>query len=181
MKLGNMKVKRRYSLIWLLVDLFSVAALLYIGLIVYTCAADIEELNKLNRTDTSLSFLRWEPLLLWIVLGAAVWIVSLLLIFLPRKKPKRLYVNEKNAVKFCNTLDTAIACVRLILLHALSEGCYLHMSAILQRFSPDLVQLLCDAGIIALIIWFTWIRLRGISESARAEEEEKEKRQITMD
>lgn len=181
MKLGNMKVKRRYSLIWLLVDLFSVAALLYIGLIVYTCASDIEELNRLNRTDTSLSFLRWEPLLLWVILGAVVWIVSLLLIFLPRKKPKRLYVNEKNAVKLCNALDTAIACVRLMLLHALSEGCYLHMSAILRRFSLDLVQLLCDAGIIALILWFTWIRLRGISESARAEDEEKEERRITMD
>lgn len=181
MKLGNMRVKRRYSLIWLLVDLFSVAAFLYIGLIVYTCAGDIEELNRLNRTGTSLSFLRWEPLVLWIVLGAAVWVVSLLLLFLPRKMPKRFYVNEKNAVKFCNAVDVAIACIRLIALLALSEGCYLHMSAILQRFQPDFVQLLCDAGIIALILWFTAIRLRGISESARAEDEEKEERRITMD
>lgn len=181
MKLGKIKVKRRYSLIWLLVDLFSAAAFVYIGLIVYTCAADISELNRLNQTETSLAFMRWEPLLLWVILGAVVWVVSLLLIFLPRKEPKRFFVNEKNAAKYCNVLDTAIACVRLIVLHALSEGCYLHMSSVLQRFAPDLVQLLFDAAIAALIIWFTRIRLHGISEAARAEEAENQIRPIMMD
>lgn len=178
MKLGNITFKRHYSLVWFLVDLFSAAALLYIGFIVYSCALDIEQVNRLNRTEANLDFLHWEPLLLWVGLGAVVWIVSLLMIFRPRKAPKKYFVNEKNAVRFCGAVDIGISCVRLLVLLALSEGCYLHMTMILQRFAFDFATLIVDLVTIVALIAFTRIRLRTISESAKAEEEEQKERRI---
>ncbi len=181
MKLGNIIVKRRYSFIQILVDLFSAAALLYIGFIVYSCALDIEELKRLNHTETSLDFLRWQPLVIWVIAGVVLWVLSLLALLLPRKQPKRFFVSAKNAVKFCNAVDVCISCVRLIALLALSELCYLHMQAILQRTPEFSVQLVCDAVIIVLLIWFTRIRLTGISENARNEEKENKEHRIIED
>ncbi|MCM1334892.1 MAG: hypothetical protein NC084_00605 [Bacteroides sp.] len=178
MKLGNITFKRRYSLVWLLADLLSAAALFYIGFIVYSCALDIEQVNRLNQTETDLGFLRWEPLLLWVGLGAVVWAVSLFLILRPRKMPKKYFVNEKNAVRFCGTVDIGICCVRLLVLLALSEGCYFHMTMILQRFVFDFTTPIVDLATIAAAIAFTRIRLRAISDSAKAEEEKQKERRI---
>ena len=57
MKLGDFRFKRRYSLAQLLVDIASMAALVFIFYIVYVCAMDIEQMKSYNATETSLDFL----------------------------------------------------------------------------------------------------------------------------
>lgn len=161
-------------MVQILVDVFSAAALLYIGFIVYVCAQDINELKSINYTDASLDFLRWEPMIVWIAVGVILWAGSVFALLLPRKQPKRYYVSPANAAKFCGAVDVCISCVRLIALMAVSEFAYLHMQLIM-RVTPEFsIQLVFDAVIIVLLIWFTHIRLQGISENAKSEENKKE-------
>lgn len=173
MKLGEYTIKRRYPLIQILVDIASLAALAYIGLIIYSAAADIEQLNSLNRTETSLEFMKWQPLLVWAVAGVIVCGISVFALFKPRKKPEKLKIDPKSGKKYCNIIDCCICCVRLMLLLMISEGCYLHMTAILQRDLSFPVQLILDAVIIALLILFTHTRLQSLYESQSDDEQPK--------
>lgn len=173
MKLGEYTIKRRYPLIQILVDIASLAALAYIGLIIYSAAADIEQLNNLNHTETSLEFLKWQPLLIWAVAGVIVCGLSVFALFKPRKMPKKLKIDQKSGKKYCNIIDSCISCVRLMILLMLSEGCYLHMTAILQRELSFPIQLILDAAIIALLILFTYTRLQSLYESQSEDEQPK--------
>lgn len=178
MRIGEYKLKRRYTIAQIIVDIASLAALAYLGMIIWACAVDTEKLKELNKTDADMSMFDWKPLLIWAVVGVLIFGVSFFLIFRRKKLPKHYTVNENNAAKYCNIVDTCISCVRLMLIISLWEICYLHMSAILMRtisFSP---QLILDALIIVCIIIFTRMRLRAISD---AEQERKVKREIVED
>lgn len=171
MKLGDYTVKRKYPLIQILVDIASVAALAYIGLIIYSAAADIEQLKAINRTETSLDFMKWQPLLIWAAAGLIVLGLSVFALFKPRKKPHKLNINEKSGKKYCNIIDCCICCVRLMLLLMLGEGCYTHMCAILQRDISFPIQLILDAAIAALLIFLTYTRLQSLYEAQPDDEQ----------
>ena len=181
MKIGELKFKRRYSAAQVIVDIFSLAALAYLCYTVYVCSMDISRLNALNQTSSDLSFMDWKPLIIWIVAAVVVCGVSVFLLFKSRRKPKKLFINENNVVKYCNIIDTCISCLRLIILLALCEGCYLHMAAILMRNAGFSVQLLCDLGIAVLIVLFTRLRLEAISDTEQEKAEEKEKKKTIVE
>ncbi len=178
MKIGDFTFKRRYSFAQIIVDVASVAALLYIFFIVYVCAVDIKGIKSLNVTDASLDSLRWEPLIIWCVLGVIVWAVSVLLLLLPRKMSDKLVITETTAPKYCNIVDTCISCLRLVLLLAVSELCYMHMQSVMLREVQFSVHLVLQAVIAALLIWFTAVRLDSLSQTVVAEQGEKKKREI---
>lgn len=173
MKIGNFNFKRRYTAAQIVVDIISLLSLLYIFYIVYVCAADIEQAKQLNATEVSLDFLKWEPLIIWCVLGLGIYILSVVIILLPRKMPKKITLTEKYVSKYCNIIDTCVSCVRLMLLLAVSEFCYIHMCSLTMREASLSIQLVLHAIIIALIIWFTAVRVNSISEMSSAELEKK--------
>ncbi len=178
MKLGDFRFKRRYSLAQLLVDIASLAALVFIFYIVYVCAMDIEQMKSYNATETSLDFLDWKPLIVWCVLGVVICAVSVVILILPRKISKGHTVTEKYAPKYCNIIDACISCVRLVLLLVISELCYIHMRSIMLFETSLSVQLILYTVIIALLIWFTAVRLSSLSEVAERESEDEKPRQI---
>lgn len=176
MKLGEYTFKRRYSAAQIIVDIASVGALVYLGYIIYACAVDIERLKSLNRTDTDMSMFDWKPLIVWAVLGAAVFGISFFLIFRKKKMPKKLCITENNAVKYCNIIDTCISCVRLMLIILIGEICYLHGAAIRMANVGFSMQLVIDPLIIVCIIIFTRMRLTAISETEQERAEKGSKR-----
>lgn len=178
MKLGEFTFKRKYSLAQIIVDIASAIALLYIFFIVYVCATDIETAKSLNSTDASLDFLKWQPLIIWCVLGVAIWTASVVLMICPRKLPKRLVVTEKYVQKYCNIIDTCISCMRLIILLSVSEFCYMHMCHVMLQSVTFPIQVVLQVIIAALLLWFTALRLESISQAAAAEAEEGKKRVI---
>jgi len=146
-----------------------VAALVFICYIVYVCAMDIEQMKLYNATDESLDFLDWKPLIIWCVMGVLVSGLSVVLLLLPRKMPKNLVITEKYAPKYCNIIDACISCVRLVILLVISELCYIHMRSIMFFEAELSVQLILYALIIALLIWFTAVRLSSLSDVAESE------------
>lgn len=178
MKIGEYEFKRRYSAAQVIVDIFSVIVLLYIFYITYACAAMISRIKAMNNTDVSLDFLKWQPLIIWCVLGAAVWAVSVFLMVKPRKKPKKTKINEKYVVKYCNIIDTCISCIRLVSILFISELCYEHSRIILEQDAGFSIQLVLSVIIAALILWFTAVRADSISQVVSEEESEKKPREI---
>ncbi len=178
MKLGNYVFKRRYTLAQILIDIASVAALLFTCYIVYVCAMDIEQMKLYNATEESLDFLNWKPLISWCIVGLLLYVFSVVLLLLPRKNPKNLIVTEKYAPKYCNIIDACISCVRLILLLVVSELCYIHMRSIMLMEAEFSVQLILYAIIIALLIWFTAVRLNSLSEVAASEQQNEKTHRI---
>lgn len=181
MKLGDMTLKRRYTVPQIIVDVASLGALAYICFIVAACYQDINSLKMNNYAGADLSAIDWKPLILWIVLGVAVCVASVILIFRKKKLPKKLCINENNGVKYCNTIDTSISCIRFILLLSFGEGCYLHMAGIFMRDPGFSVQLVCDIGFIACILWFTKMRVEALSENELEKEKETKKPEIKQD
>lgn len=178
MKLGEFTFKRRYSVAQIIVDIASVVAFLYIVFMVYACAMDIETAKSLNSTDASLDFLKWQPLIIWCVAGAAVWAVSVALLLRHRKLPKKYVVTEKYAQKYCNIIDSCISCMRLVVLLTVSEFCYMHMCSLMLRTVIFPIQIVLQVIIAALLLWFTAIRLESVSQAAASEAEENKKRVI---
>lgn len=177
-KFGDYSFKRNYSLAQVLVDIASIMALLYIFFIVYVCAMDIETAKSLNSTDSSLDFLNWKPLIIWCILGVIIVALSFAAIFLPRKAPKKIVINEKNAPKYCNIIDTCISLLRFVILLALSEFCYVHMQSILLQETSLSIQLILDVVIAALIVWLTAVRIDSVNQVALSEENENKKHEI---
>lgn len=181
MKIGNYTFKRRYSIAQIIVDIVSVIALAYIGYIVYVCEQDIEGLSAVNYAKADLSAIDWKPLLIWPAVGVIICAVSVFLILKEKKLPKKYLINENNAVKYCNITDTCVSCVRLIVLLALSELCYIHMSIIMLRNIDFSMQLIFDVLIIIAIIVFTRIRISAISDDEKEKAETANKREIIED
>ncbi len=182
MKVGDISIRRRYSAAQLVVDIVSLAALVYLGYIIYACAADIERLKSLNRTDADMSMFDWRPLIIWAVVAVVVFAASFLLIFRNKKQPKKLFITENNAVKYCNIIDTGVSCVRLMMILLISEVCYIHGGAIRMANVGFSMQLVIDPLIIVCIIILTRMRLTAISDVER-ERSQKEtvKREIVED
>ncbi len=172
MKLGNYSFVRRYTLAQILVDIASFLVILLICYSVYVCAMDIEQIKSYNVTDTSLDFLDWKPLIIWCVISVVLFVFSFILILIPKKMPKKLVVTEKYAPKYCNILDTCISCVRLVLLLAVFELSCIHKNSILFQNNEMNIRLILCSVIIALLIWFTAVRLNSLSDVAEREAED---------
>lgn len=178
MKIGGLKIKRRYSIAQIVVDIVSVLVLLLIFYTVFVCANDIEQIKEINETGDKLDFLQWQPLIIWCIVGVFVWIASILALVLPRKMPKKHTITENFIPKYCNIIDTCISCLRFVMLLAVFEICYLHMQAIMMQETGLSVQLVLDVVIAALIIWFTAVRIDSLSQVASSESEEKKEHKI---
>lgn len=181
MKIGKFEIKKKYTVPQILVDVFSAAVLAYIGFMIYACAIEVGQIKDSNLTGIDLSFLNWEPLLVWIVISVIVTGISVFLILKNKKLPKKYYIDETNVIKYANIVDTAISCVRLVILLALSEVCYLHYASILMRKSGFPVQLICDLVLAVIVLVFTRMRLESISDTAKEKAEETNKREIVID
>lgn len=175
MKVGDIKFRRRYSAAQIVVDLASVVAMVYLGYIIYACAIDIERLKSLNRTDADMSMFDWRPLIVWAFLGVGVFVFSFILIFRNKKMPKKLYITEHNASKYCNILDTGVSCVRLMLILMISEICYLHGAAIRMANEGFSIQIVIMLMIIVCVIILTKMRLNAISDTERDREQNTKK------
>ena len=180
-RVGEYSFRRKYTPVQIIIDIASLAALVYIGYIIYICKLDIEKIKQLNRTEADMSMFVWEPLLIWAGVGVLIFAASFFLIFRKKKKPGKYLVTKNNVVRYCNIIDTCIAGVRLVLIISLWEACYLHMSVILMRqitFSP---QLLLDAAIIVGILVITRMRLRGMSDEEEGSASSEKKKEIVQD
>lgn len=175
---GGYSFKRKYSIAQIIVDIASIIALIYIIFMVYAYAVDIETTKSLNSTESSLDFLNWEPLIIWCILGVVIIALSVLAILLPRKAPKKILVTENNAPKYCNIIDTGISCLRLVILHSLSELCYIHMQSIMLQEVSLSIQLIFDLIIVALIVWLSAVRIDSVNQVAISEAEEKKTHKI---
>lgn len=181
MKIGKFEIKKKYTIAQILVDVFSVGVLAYIGFMIYACAVEITQIKDSNLTGQDLSFLNWEPLLVWAGVALIVTAVSVFLILKNKKFPEKYYIDETNVVKYANIVDTAISCIRLVVLLALSEVCYLHYASILLRNSGFPVQLICDLVLAVIVLVFTRMRLESISDIAKEKAGETNKREIVID
>ena len=181
MKVGEITFRRRYSAAQIVVDLASVAGLVYLAYIIYACALDIERLKSLNRTDADMSMFDWKPLIIWAVLGLAVFAVSFVLIFRNKKIPEKLCITQNNAAKYCNIIDTGISCVRLLMILFISEICYLHGAAIRMANVGFSMQLVIMPVIMICVIILTKMRLEAISDTERDNMQENRKKEIIED
>lgn len=180
-RVGEFSFRRRYTAAQIVIDIASLGALVYIGYIIWICKLDIDKLKELNRSDADMSMFVWEPLLIWAGVGILIFAASFFLIFRKKKKPEKYHINKRNVVKYCNIIDTCIACIRLVLIIALWEVCYLHMSAIMMRGITFSMQLPIDALIIVCILLLTRIRLRAISDTEEESDAQENKKEIVQD
>lgn len=165
MKIGNIKVKRNYQIAQMVLD--AVALLIFISLVqlVISFGERISERNKviLSGNGNVKGLVVWQWNIIWIVIAAAVIVYSLLLIYLPRKMPKKYIVNHENAQKYSDIVITAITCVRIPVLLAVFEGMCIHQS--IMQFDTDNIftlQIPLDILLTVIIIRFSLHRIKII-------------------
>lgn len=173
MKVGTIKVKRNYQIAQMVLD----AAAVIIYIVIVRCVISFGEyityqnsiIIKSNSEITSLVEWRWN--IIWIVLGALVIAASLLMIYLPKKMPKKYKVNEDNAQRYSDIVITAITCIRVPVLLAVFEGMYIHQAyMMMQKDELFSIQIPLDILLIIIIIRFSLHRIKAIQpKSDRSE------------
>lgn len=130
MKVGDFKVKRKYQIAQMVLDV--VAAIIFVVIIrcVFSFGAYIDEQNRIIHSANSEieGLVVWQWNIIWIVIAALVIIASLLMIYLPRKMPKKYIITKETAQKYSDIVITAITCVRVPVLLAVFEGMCIHQS-----------------------------------------------------
>ena len=163
MKIGTIKVKRNYQIAQMVIDAVAVIIFVVIVQCVLSFGAYISEMNenilKVNSDVTGLVVWQWN--IIWIVIAALVIIASLLMIYLPRKMPKKYIVNKDNAQKYSDIVITAITCVRIPVLLAVFEGMCIHQS-IMTGVTDGIItlQIPLDILLAVIIIRFSIHRIR---------------------
>ena len=163
MKIGTIKVKRNYQIPQMVLD--AVAAIIFIVIVqcVLSFGEFISETNesilKVNSEITGLIVWQWN--IVWIVIASLVIIASLLMIYLPRKMPKKYVINNDNAQKYSDIVITAITCVRIPALLAVFEGMCIHQS-IMTGVTEGIItlQIPLDILLSVIIIRFSIHRVR---------------------
>ena len=163
MKIGTIKVKRNYHIAQMALD--AVAAIIFIVIVqcVLSFGTFISDMNesilKYNPDVEGLVEWRWN--IIWIVIAAIVIVVSLLMIYLPRKMPKKYIVDSDNAQKYSDVIITAITCVRIPVLLAVFEGMCIHQS-LLTGVTDGIftLQIPLDILFTLIIIRFSVHRIR---------------------
>lgn len=119
MKIGTIKVKRHYQIAQMVLDAAAVVIFVVIVQCVLSFDAYISDIYSFVERMLNIS---------WIVIASIVIVVSMLMIYLPRKMPKKYIVNSDNAQKYSDIIITAITCVRIPTLLAVFEGMYICQS-----------------------------------------------------
>lgn len=176
MKVGEYKVKRNYLIAQMVLDSVAVIIMIVICKCVFTFGDFIESQNKLihdsNGNVTGLVVWQWN--IIWIVIAVLVIAASLLMIYLPRKLPKKYTVNSDNAQKYSDIVITAITCVRIPALLAVFEGMCIHQSVMVRNYDGIFsLQIPLDILISIIIIRFSIHRVKLIQPK-------KEDKKITL-
>lgn len=153
MKVGTIKVKRNYQIAQMVLD----ALALLIMVAIYQCVISFGEFitsqNKLILSANSevKGLVEWRWNLIWILAAAAVAAVSLVMIYKPKKMPKKYTVTEENAQKYSDIYITAVTCVRVPALLAVFEMMAMHQS-IMTGNTDNIFTLQIPLDIFASII-----------------------------
>lgn len=163
MKIGTIKVKRNYQIAQMVLDAVAVIIFIVIVQCVLSFGTFISEKNesilKYNPDIEGLVEWRWN--IIWIVIAVFVIALSLLMIYLPRKKPQKYIINEDNAQKYSDILITAITCVRIPVLLAVFEGMCIHQSVLTGVTSGIItLQIPLDILLTLIIIRFSIHRIK---------------------
>ena len=163
MKIGTIKVKRNYQIAQMVLDAVAVIIFIVIVRCVLSFGTFITDMNNniLKYNPDIVGLVDWRGNIIWIVIAAIVVAVSLLMIYLPRKAPKKYIVNEDNAQKYSDIMITAITCVRIPVLLAVFEGMCIHQS-ILTGITDGIftLQIPLDILLALIIIRFSVHRLK---------------------
>lgn len=163
MKIGTIKVKRNYQIAQMVLDAVAVIIFIVIVQCVLSFGAFVSEINenimRINSDVTGLVVWQWN--IIWIVIAAVVILISLLMVYLPRKMPKKYIVNSDNAQKYSDILITAVTCVRIPVLLAVFEGMCIHQS-VMTGVTDGIItlQIPLDILLIVIIIRFSVHRLK---------------------
>ena len=164
MKIGELKVKRNYQIAQMVLD--AVAAIIMIVIVrsVLSFGEFIDEKNALIKDSNSdvTGLVVWQWNLIWILIAAAVIAVSLVMIYKPRKMPKKYIVNRENAQKYSDIVITAITCVRIPALLAVFEGMCIHQSVMMRQYNVFTLQIPLDILLTVIIIRFSVHRIKAI-------------------
>ena len=165
MKIGTIKVKRNYQIAQMVLD--AVAALILVAIIqcVMSFGDFITSQNQLILSVNSEieGLVVWQWNLIWIAAAAAVVAVSLVMIYKPRKMPKKYIVNRDNAQKYSDIVITAITCVRIPALLAVFELMAMHQSIIIGNTKNIFtLQIPLDILLSIIIIRFSLHRIKVI-------------------
>lgn len=105
----------------------------------------------------------WQWNLIWIFVALAVIVISLVMIYKPKKTPKKYVVNEENAQKYSDIVITAITCVRIPVLLAVFEMMMMHQA--IMKYDTQSVfslQIPLDILLSIIIIRFSVHRIKLI-------------------
>ena len=170
MKIGTIKVKRNYQIAQMVLD--AVAALITVA--IFQC---IMSFGKFITTQNQLilsanssvqGLVVWQWNLIWLFAAAVVIAVSLVLIYKPRKMPKKYVVTEENAQKYSDILITAITCVRIPALLAVLELMAMHQSIMTGNTSNIFtLQIPLDILLSIIIIRFSQHRLKACQPKSK--------------
>ncbi len=163
MKIGNFKVRRHYQIAQMVLDVVAVIIFVAIVRCVMSFGAYIDEQNRLIHSANSEieGLIVWQWNIIWIVIAALVIAVSLLMIYLPRKMPKKYVITKETAQKYSDIVITAITCVRVPVLLAVFEGMCIHQSVMLGNTEGIFtLQIPLDILLSVIIIRFSIHRVR---------------------
>lgn len=165
MKIGEIKVKRNYQIAQMVLDAVAFIITVVIVRSVFTFGEEIELFNSVilkGNGDIS-GLVIWQWNLIWIAVAAAVIAVSLVMIYKPRKMPKKYIVNKDNAQKYSDIVITAVTCVRIPALLMVFEGMYIHQSLMWRDFGNVFsLQIPLDILLIVIIVRFSIHRVRAL-------------------
>ena len=174
MKIGTLKVKRNYTVLQMVLD--AVAVIIFVATV--QCVLSFGDfINSMNSLITSTNseidgLVVWQWNIIWIVISAAVIVVSLLMIYLPRKMPKKYIVNETNAQKYSDIVITAITCLRIPALLAVFEGMCIHQNIMRAAYDRLITpQFFFDFILAGIIIYFAVDRVKRIQPQSETEKE----------
>lgn len=175
MKVGAFKVKRNYQIAQMVLDAVAVIITIVIVNSVFAFGDFIDSKNALIKgsNDEVSGLVVWQWNLIWIFVAVAVIVVSLVMIYKPRKMPKKYIVNENNAQKYSDIIITAITCVRIPVLLAVFEGMCIHQSVMVRQYNVFTLQIPLDILLSIIIIRFSIHRVRAIQPK-------KEDKEITL-
>lgn len=163
MKVGNFKVKRNYQIAQMVLDAF--AAIIFIVIVqgVVSFGRFIDEQNRLIHSVSAKTqgLIVWQWNIIWIIIAVGVIAASLLMIYMPRKMPKKYIITQKNVQKYSDIMITAITCVRIPALLAVFEGMCMQQSVMIGNTDGIFtLQIPLDILLSVIIVRFSVHRIR---------------------
>lgn len=174
MKIGTLKVKRNYTILQMVLD--AVALLICYATVqcVFSFGDFIDTMNdRITSSNSEVTGLVvWQWNIVWVVISALVVVISLLMIYLPRKMPKKYVINETNAQKYSDIVITAITCLRIPALLAVFEGMCIHQNILTSAYDRIITpQIPFDIILSVVIIYFAVKSIKKIQPNNNEEKQ----------